>query len=82
MTSPATGYCRILTARAITSSKMAREAVACMVITALAQRASGEADYRPAAWSPCRASWSSFSSSLDREVFRTVPPYLLITATA
>src|SRR6185312_10773767 len=25
---------------------------------------------------PCRASWSSFSSSLDRDVFRTVPPYL------
>ncbi len=39
-------------------------------------------DYPAAAWSPCRASWSSFSSSLDREVFRTVPPYLLIASTA
>ena len=35
-----------------------------------------------AAWLPCRASWSSFSSSLDRDVFRTVPPYLLIASTA
>src|SRR5262249_31069262 len=35
-----------------------------------------------AASPPCRASWSSFSSSLDREVFRTVPPYLLMASTA
>src|SRR6266567_4682791 len=31
---------------------------------------------------PCRASWSSFSPSLDREVFSTVPPYLLIASMA
>ena len=30
----------------------------------------------------CKASWSSFSPSLDREVFRTVPPYVLIASAA
>jgi hypothetical protein len=38
---PGEGYCRMLTARAITSPRMAREPVACMVIAALAQRARG-----------------------------------------
>src|SRR6266568_6912316 len=35
------GYFRILTARAITSPRMTRETAACMVMAALAQRASG-----------------------------------------
>src|SRR5262249_43853859 len=35
------GYFRMLTARAITSPKMTREVAACMVMAALAQRASG-----------------------------------------
>src|SRR5215469_11578369 len=38
--------------------------------------------YGAAVWLPCSASWSSFSSSLDREVFKTVPPYLLSASTA
>ena len=40
------------------------------------------ADYCAAVWLPCRASCSSFSPSLDREVFSTVPPNLLIASTA
>src|SRR5262249_15437531 len=39
-------------------------------------------DHTASACPPCRAPWSSCSSSLDREVFRTVPPYLLIASTA
>src|SRR5215831_8655806 len=42
----------------------------------------GSSGYCAAASPPCRASWRSFSSCLDREVFRTVPPYLLIASTA
>ena len=38
---PAVSYRRILTARAITSPKMRSEPAACMVMAALAQRASG-----------------------------------------
>ena len=45
----------------------------------LAPRGAGYASALP---SPCRASCSSFSPSLDSEVFSTVPPYLLIASTA
>src|SRR5215469_13321466 len=38
--------------------------------------------YYSAEPSPCRAACSSASSSLDSEVFSTVPPYLLIVSTA